>query len=440
MQSLSLYELTGLVRDTIACSLDQEYWLVAELSEVRVGTNGHCYLEFVEKSRRGGALLAKARGHIWKSTYQLLAPYFEKATGTPLVPGLQVRVLVSITFHELYGFALSVCDIDPSYTLGESARQRKEILDRLEAEGVLTLNKELSLPRLLQRIAIISSPTAAGFGDFCQQLAESSYRFTLGLYEATMQGEKAESTIIEALNRIAADESLWDAVVIIRGGGATSELSCFDTYGLATNVAQFPLPVFTGIGHERDESILDCVAHTRFKTPTAVAAYLITRQQEEAELLEQFSQRLTGAATTLLKDAAHRLQMHSLRLQTATRRHTVHERERQMLLTTRLAVQTHRQITSWHSLLTDIAQRIRPAALRRIKNERQNIRLRESLLQMASPDRILQMGYSLTLHRGKAVRNAETLKAGDIIITRVANGTLQSVVCETPTEQDTKAT
>ena len=440
MQSLSLYELTGLVRDTIACSLDREYWLVAELSEVRVGTNGHCYLEFVEKSRRGGALLAKARGNIWKSTYQLLAPYFEKTTGTPLVAGLQVRVLVSITFHELYGFALSVSDIDSSYTLGESARQRKEILDRLEAEGVLTLNKELSLPRLLQRIAIISSPTAAGFGDFCQQLAESPYRFTLGLYEAVMQGEKAESTIIEALNRIAEDESLWDVVVIIRGGGATSELSCFDTYELATNVAQFPLPIFTGIGHERDESILDCVAHTRFKTPTAVAAYLITRQQEEAELLEQFSQRLTRAATTCLKDEAHRLQMHTLRLQTATRRHTAHARERQMWLATRLAVQIHRQISSWHSMLTDMAQRIRPAALRRIENERQNIRLRESVLQMASPERILQMGYSLTLHQGKAVRNAATLKAGDIITTHVANGTLQSVVCETPTKQDTMAT
>lgn len=440
MQSLSLYELTSIVRDTIELSFHQEYWMVAELSEARVGTNGHCYLEFVEKSRRNGALLAKARGHIWKSTYQLLAPYFEKATGTPLVPGLQVRVLVSITFHEIYGFALSVCDIDPSYTLGESARKRKEILDHLEAEGVLTLNKELPLPRLLQRIAVISSPTAAGYGDFCQQLAESPYHFSLGLYEAAMQGEKAESTIIEALNRIAADESLWDVVVIIRGGGASSELSCFDTYELATNVAQFPLPIFIGIGHERDESILDHVAHTRFKTPTAVAAHLITRQGEEAELLTHFSQRLATAATSQLKSHRHQWQMCALRLQAATRNKITRESERHIRLTAHLALQTHRQISAWHSRLTDTARRIKPAALRCIEKERHNLQLRESILQMASPERILQMGYSLTLHQGKAVRDAESLKAGDIITTCVANGTLQSVVCENAPNKNTTAT
>ncbi len=437
MPSLSLYELTGLVRETIERSLNREYWLVAELSEVRVGSNGHCYLEFVEKSQRNGTLLAKARGYIWKSTYQQLAPYFELTTGTALVPGLRVRVLVSISFHELYGFALTVSDIDPSYTLGEASRQRKEILDRLSAEGVLTLNKELSLPRLLQRIAVISSRTAAGYGDFCRQLDESPYRFTLGLYEATMQGEKAESTIINALDHIAADESLWDAVVIIRGGGATSDLSCFDTYELATNVAQFPLPIFIGIGHERDESVLDHVAHTRFKTPTAVAAHLVMRQQEEAELMERNAQRLAQAATSQLSSAIHRLQMQSLRLQAATTRCINRKREQQMQFSARLALQAHRQITRCHSSLTDAAQRIKPAALRRIEKEWHSLQLRESILQMASPERILQMGYSLTLYKGKAVRHADTLKTGDIITTRVANGTLRSVVCEQASGKDT---
>ena len=280
MTPLSLYELNNVVRSTLELTLEDSYWVVAELSEVRVAGNGHCYVEFVQKEEKGGMLLAKARGNIWRNTYNLLAPYFEQETGQRLAVGLTVLVNVSVSFHELYGYSLTVLDIDPTYTLGAVAQRRKEILALLEEDGVLTLNKELTLPRPLLRIAIVSSASAAGYGDFCDQIKQSGLPFQLQLFPATMQGEGVEASVIAALEMIATEEENWDAVVIIRGGGAVSDLAGFETYLLAAHVAQFPLPVLTGIGHERDDTVVDLVAHTRLKTPTAVAAFLVERQRE----------------------------------------------------------------------------------------------------------------------------------------------------------------
>ena len=231
MEALTLYELNGLVRGTLERTLQAEYWLQAELSEVREAYNGHCYLEFVQKSVNGRDLVAKARGVIWAGMYRLLKPMFERETGRTLSPGLKVLVKVGVTFHELYGYSLTVTDIDPAYTLGDMARLRREILARLEADGILNDNKELSLPLSANRIAVISSATAAGYGDFCNQLLRNDYRlrFTVRLFPAVMQGEHVESSVLAALDAVMARQDDWDAVVIIRGGGATSDLSGFDT-------------------------------------------------------------------------------------------------------------------------------------------------------------------------------------------------------------------
>ena len=239
---LSLYELNALVRQSVRLSMPDAYWVQAELSDVRTNYSGHCYLEFVQKDPKSNALLAKARGIVWSNVFRELKPYFERETGQVFVAGLKVLVRVTVDFHELYGYSLTVIDIDPTYTLGDMAKRRREILQRLEEEGVLTLNKELELPELTQRIAVISSPTAAGYGDFCDQLERNAFGFVFytKLFPAVMQGEQVEDSIIRALNRVYAELEHWDVVVIIRGGGATSDLSGFDTYELATNCAQFP--------------------------------------------------------------------------------------------------------------------------------------------------------------------------------------------------------
>ena len=293
MDALSLYDLNVLVRRSLEQCLPDTYWIQAELSDVRTNSTGHCYLEFVQKDARSNSLIAKARGTIWSNVFRLLKPYFEEATGQAFVSGIKVLVQVTVSFHELYGYSLTVQDIDPTYTLGDMARRRKEILKQLEEEGVLLLNKELDIPRLPQRVAVISSSTAAGYGDFCHQLKNNpgGFYFYTELFPALMQGDRVEESVLVALDKINSRLESFDVVVIIRGGGATSDLSGFDTYLLAAACAQFPLPVITGIGHERDDTVLDSVAHTRVKTPTAAAEFLIGCMNDAAEELEMLACR-----------------------------------------------------------------------------------------------------------------------------------------------------
>ena len=293
-QALSLHELNGLVRRSIRACMPDTFWVQAELSDVRSNYSGHCYLEFVQKDAAGNNLIAKARGTIWSNIYKMLKPYFEQETGQAFTSGIKVLVQVSVEFHELYGYSLTVLDIDPTYTVGDMERKRREILRQLEEEGVIDLNKELEMPMLPQRIAVISSATAAGYGDFCNQLMNNSrgYGFYTELFPAIMQGERVEETVLAALDAINARVEEFDAVVIIRGGGATSDLSGFDTYLLAASCAQFPLPIITGIGHERDDTVIDKVAHTRVKTPTAAAEFLIAKMDACADVLDDLSSRL----------------------------------------------------------------------------------------------------------------------------------------------------
>ncbi len=429
-QPLSLYELNAMVRSRLASSLPDTYWIQAELSDVHPHYSGHCYLEFVQKEPRGNKLVAKARGTIWKNVYALLKPHFEAETGQALAAGMQVLVRVSVDFHELYGYSLSVLDIDPTYTLGDLARRRREILVRLEKEGVLTLNKELELPLLTQRIAVISSATAAGYGDFCNQLENNPYGFVFyyRLFSASMQGEWVEQSIIAALDAIHARRDDWDVVVIIRGGGATSDLSGFDTYELAANCAQFPLPILTGIGHERDDTVLDCVSHTRVKTPTAAAEFLINRMHETAETLENYASFLFHAVSTRMEREKGRLTRFRERIpmQTQARLTKAHfHRER---LVKRLETASLAWLVTEKHRLQGVETQLGIALQHRLVRENHRLQLLEQQAKAVSPEQLLKRGYSITWKNGKAVTDASTLQPGDELITRFARGEVKSKV------------
>ena len=426
---LSLYELNALVRQSVRLSMPDAYWVQAELSDVRTNYSGHCYLEFVQKDPKSNALLAKARGIVWSNVFRELKPYFERETGQAFVAGLKVLVKVTVDFHELYGYSLTVSDIDPTYTLGDMAKRRREILQRLEEEGVLTLNKELDLPELAQRIAVISSPTAAGYGDFCDQLERNAFGFVFytKLFPAVMQGEQVEASIIRALNRINAEAGRWDVVVIIRGGGATSDLSGFDTYELATNCAQFPIPIITGIGHERDDTVIDMVAHTRVKTPTAAAEFLINHLRETADRLEQYASFFYQEVPGWLGEQKERLERFVARIPARVQMRLQNEGFRQERLVKRihLAWQT-RVMRETYRLQLD--GRLNAALQSRLQREGGRLQLLEQQVKAASPELLLQKGYSITLKNGKAVTDASALHPGDEVVTRVAKGEFKSKV------------
>ena len=408
MESLSLYELGRLIRLTLREGLPDAYWVQAELSEVREAYNGHCYIELVEKAERGNALLAKARGTIWANVYKMLKLYFESATGQAFTAGIKVLLQVSVEYHELYGLSLTVHDIDPTYTLGDMARRRREIIAQLEEEGVLTLNKELPMPVLPQRIAVISAAGAAGYGDFCDQLMGNPYGFVFypKLFPAVMQGDRVEETVIAALDRIADERESWDVVVIIRGGGATSDLSGFDTYALAANCAQFPLPIVTGIGHERDDTVLDMVAHTRVKTPTAAAEHLIAALVEAAT-------RLDGLTADVATGITNRLHREEKRVEQLAQRLPA-------LFSVIHANGLHR--------IAQLETRLHTGLQRSLTEQMHRLQLMEKVIEGASPMQILQRGYSITRCDGRVVRNVTDLPEGTVLTTTLAEGEVRSVI------------
>ena len=374
-----------MVRDAIEMQLPDEYWVEAELAECRE-RGGHCYLELIEKEDTTNTPVAKASAKCWRQTWQMILPYFERTTGQTLRAGMKVLLKVYAQFHEAYGFSWIVTDIDPTYTLGDMARKRQEIIRQLKEEGVFDLQRELCIPRFAKRIAVISAAGAAGYGDFGRQLEENEYgfKFEVTLFPAIMQGEQVESSVVAALNSIYDCIRDFDVVVIIRGGGATSDLSGFDTLALAENVAQFPLPIITGIGHDRDESILDMVANTQVKTPTAAAALLIDNLRQVLERMNEAQQRIT------------------------------------MAINQRLANQKTR-LSNLQTLIPVLAQRT-------LTNARHRLELTELKLQSHDPQLQLKRGFSITLHNGRAVHDPTLLKEGDEIETRVEKGTIRSVV------------
>lgn len=427
--ALSLYELNSLVRHGVRTLMPDEYWVQAELSDVRSNYSGHCYMEFVQKDPRSNSLIAKARGMIWSNVYARLRPYFERETGQAFVSGISVLVKVTVDFHELYGYSLTVVDIDPTYTIGDMARKRKEILKRLDEEGILTLNKELEMPVLVQNIAVISSATAAGYDDFCNQLYGNKYGFAYNarLFPAVMQGDKVESSIISALEKIYAEYEKWNVVVIIRGGGATSDLSGFDTYDLAAHCAQFPLPIITGIGHERDDTVLDMISHTRVKTPTAAAEFIINRTLEAATRLESLSDYIYNEVPQIIRNEKERIDRLVVRMPAVVQARLQKESMRCERYLSRISM-------SWQNRLMrekynlEVIPRLLTSVELRLQKEKHRLEIMEEKVKASSPDLLLKRGYSITLRNGKAVTDVSILEDGDELETIVAKGKIKSIV------------
>ena len=452
--SLTLYELNALVRETLALEMPDEYWVEAELSEARE-VRGHCYMELIQKDEHSNTPVAKASAKCWASTWQLVKPHFMRVTGQEIHAGMKVLLKVYAQFHESYGFSWIVTDIDPTYTMGDMARKRMEIIRQLKEEGVFELQKELQLPMFCQHIAVISSANAAGYGDFVNQLENNEYgfRFHTQLFPAVMQGEGVEQSVIGALNKIfesleckteslefatANDDSSlftlhssldkFDCVVIIRGGGATSDLSGFDTLALAEHVANFPLPIITGIGHERDESVLDMVSHTRVKTPTAAAAFLIGHLKAVLDAIEDAEQRISSIVRQQMD--MEKIRLLHLSQQIPTLFSLVRSRQEasidrlqgnlRLSVTRRLQEERHRLDIHSHNLM--------PVIERRLLRERHQLDMLNEKLEALNPELLLRRGYSITLSGGKVVKDASILKSGDELETRLSKGTVRSVV------------
>ncbi len=408
METLSLLELNGRVKSTIQFEMPDAYWVQAEISSISPSGQGHCYLELVQKDATGRSFLAKAKANIWRGTWLKLKPYFEAQTGETLKVGMKVLLQVTVTFHEVYGYSLVVQDIDPTYTMGDMARRRKEILEQLTKDGVIGLNKELEIPDLPNRIAVISSATAAGWGDFRNQLDGNIYgfRFYVKLFPALMQGDDVERSVISALNAVADRRDDFDLVVIIRGGGAVSELSCFDSYNLAFNIANFPLPVITGIGHERDDTVADVVAHTKVKTPTAAAEFIINRVFDTATRLEDLTRRMGDAVQDRMNSENVRIERLSQKLPSLF---AVLKARREQLLETVWI----RSVNGVRNLLTA---------------QTHKLEIVDKTLSAADPAVILKRGYSLTRAGGRVVKCASDLKRGDRLTTVFADGSVESEI------------
>jgi exodeoxyribonuclease VII large subunit len=433
---ITLYELNRLVQEVIECEMPNEYWVEAELSECRE-SHGHCFMSLVqyEDSRdirprmsANATPIAKADARCWASKWMLIRPYFERTTGQQLRAGMKVLLKVYAQFHEAYGFSWIVTDIDPTYTMGDMARKRQEIIRQLKEEGVFDLQKELHLPLFCHNIAIISSETAAGYGDFCKQLADNpySFKFSTQLFPAIMQGEDVESSIISALENIY--DLPFDCVVIIRGGGATSDMSGFDTLALAENVANFPIPIITGIGHDRDESILDMVSHTRVKTPTAAAAFLIDHLKGVLDTIEGAQSLITHYAQQKLSTLKTQLTTISELLPKLFSAVKIRQDARIDSLNNRLLSAVQQRVIIQMANIANTESRIPILLERKLTSERHLLELIEEKAKALDPTLLLQRGYSITLHQGKAVKDAKTLVPGDEMETRLANGIIHSKV------------
>jgi len=423
---LTLYELNSLVGDVIQLSLPTAYWVQAELVSLNDG-KGHCYMELVQKDIAGNTPVATARAICWRGTWQRLRPKFERSTGQRMHPGMKVLLQVKANFHAAFGFAWIVQDIDPSYTLGDMARRRLEIIRTLKQEGIFEMQKELTLSPFAMHIAVISSDTAAGYGDFCNQLA--GFTFRTQLFPSVMQGEGVEQGITSALGRIYEQHACgdeFDAVVIIRGGGSTADLSGFDTLQLAENVAQFPLPIITGIGHDRDESILDMVSCIRVKTPTAAADLLNDNLQQTIDIIAHTQQRMLNSLTERIGTEQDRLQRLASTIPllfslVKTKQDAVLDS-----LQSRCGDAAKTYVNNQGHQLALISQRLGSLSRQRIMQERHRVEILRQRLENADPRLLLRRGYSMTLWHGKPLRNSSLVKAGEELTTILEHGTIKS--------------
>jgi exodeoxyribonuclease VII large subunit len=429
--TFTLYELNCLVSKTIADNLDNDYWLEAELSEIRE-VRGNCYMEYIQKDLTGSTPVAKASAKCWKNRWPFIRQNFERMTGQTFHAGMKGLFKVHADFHPAFGFSWIVSDVDAAYTLGDMARKRLEIILRLKEEGVFDLQKGLLLPMFANRIAVISNDNAAGYGDFCNQINANSYgfAFTVKLFPAVMQGERVEQSIIKALEDVYAAADNFDVVVIIRGGGATSDLSGFDTLALAENVANFPLPIITGIGHERDESILDMVSNTRVKTPTAAAALFIDN-------LATVSNHIEDMRISIINNVSHRMQTEHTRMKSISQRipllfSVVKTRNSAILdkYSVRMSTAIRRILTDENHNIEMLVSNLRSVITLDMTRRKDCLLQIESKLSVLDPHKLLRRGYSITLKDGHAVTDISVLKNGDDITTILDKGTIKSKIHE----------
>ncbi len=450
--SLSLFQLNKKIKDAIHASFSETYWVVAEISDIREVRNGHCYLELIEKNEQTEQIIAKCRANIWAYTYRMLKPYFIQATGQQLSSGIKILVRASIDFQEVYGLSLNIRDIDPNYTLGDMAQRKAAILKKLTEEGVIDMNKELEVPLVPQKIAVISSATAAGYGDFCDQLNNNPYgiKFYTKLFQATMQGEKTEESVVNALERIYEYEDIFDVAVIIRGGGSTSDLMCFDNYWIAYNIAQFPLPVFTGIGHERDETVADYVAHTRLKTPTAVAEHLIELAGDFENRLNYLRDKVVNETKDILNENRQRFEHISRNFKPLVKNSLLTNNNHLNRIVNKVGSLSTQYLKNKNHELQSISQNIQLSVQNNLtikkqhliqfknqlskevsfylKEQNNKLHLMEKTKEFSDPQNILKKGYSVTTLNGKLVKDSDVLKDGDKITTQFKHGSVDSIV------------
>ena len=408
-QHITLSELQRHIKQALESALPLPVWVAAEVSELKVNYSGHCYMELVEKSEptKGGTAIprAQARAVIWRSQYAMLASYFEAETGSRLAAGMKILAKVMVSYHELYGLSLQIIDLDASYTLGEVERQKQMTIAQLQRDGVWDMNREVELPLLTQRIAVVSSSAAAGYRDFCNELREGGYAFRLTLFDAVVQGQAAEESICRALADVAQRQEEFDAVVLIRGGGSASDLSCFNSYRLCSYVAQFPLPVITGIGHDKDTSVADMVAHTPLKTPTAVAAWLTERMAQQDGWLEEAAMRLAEAATRATQREQLRLERMSGEVMRLGGTYCERAQARLAMLREQLSAEVARFIDRRQMFLATA----------------------EGVVEGRKPDNILRMGFAIVRCDGRAVKSAEALAGREVEI-ELAKGKVKATV------------
>ena len=404
-------------------------WICADLSDVNV-RGGHCYLELLEKDERTGATVAKMRGIIWANRFAYLRQKFLQVTGQDLRSGMKVMLEVSVNYHEQYGISLIITDIDPSYTLGDMERLRREILARLKADGIIDMNKQLEFPVVPQRIAIVSAAGAAGYGDFMNQLHHNAYglQFYTCLFPAVMQGKETVASVTAALDRINRHIDLFDCVVIIRGGGSTSDLNSFDDYNLAANVAQFPLPVVVGIGHERDVTILDYVACRRVKTPTAAAELLIGCGVEALAHIDELREAIVSTAREYITEARRQVQYLSGTIPLIAGNIVERNRTRLQHIMQIVPLTAQSRIAQGNERLQFFLKQMQQASAQTIMREKMRLTAIYEKVQILSPQNTLRRGYSLTTVNGHAVTDASQLAAGDTITTHLANGTVTSTI------------
>ena len=407
---ITLSELQRRIKMAVEQTLPLPVWVVAEISDMKVNQSGHCYMELVEKPssnhKTSTQPVAQCRAVVWRSQWTMLSAYFSSATGSPLQAGMKILAKVLVSYHELYGLSLQITDLDASYTPGEAERQKQLTIEQLKSDGVWDMNREVAMPLLVQRVAIVSSATAAGYRDFCNELREGGYAFCVELFEAVMQGAAAEESICEQLDCIAERAEEFDAVVIIRGGGSVNDLSCFNSYRLCSYVAQFPLPVLTGIGHDKDTSVADMVAHTPLKTPTAVAGWLVERMARHEAWLDESLSRLHDMAIKLSAEA--RLQLERLSAELKQRALGGCE-------------QSRGRLELW-------AEQLRSLTERKIEREILYLKGVEAVVEAHAPQNVLRRGFALVRRGGRAVGSVEGAEVGDSLTIELKDGSLLTEV------------